>query len=121
MKHILFTLRQCNAKLIDDEDYVNETLRLACDVAGATFLKSTSHKFEPQGTTAVALLSESHISFHSWPEDGYAVCDVFTCSDGVKAEDAVLFMQKRFESPSMTLKKTVQRYEGNTNECDTVT
>ena len=38
-------------------------------------------KFEPYGVTAVCLLSESHISIHSWPEKGEAAVDIFTCGD----------------------------------------
>jgi S-adenosylmethionine/arginine decarboxylase-like enzyme len=38
----------------------------------ATVLALTVHRFEPQGVTAIALLAESHLSIHTWPEHGYA-------------------------------------------------
>ena len=46
-----------------------------------TLLDISAHKFQPQGVTIVALLSESHISIHTWPENGSAALDVFTCGD----------------------------------------
>ena len=46
------------------------------------------HRFEPQGVTGLALLAESHISIHTWPESGYAAVDVFTCGDHTMPENA---------------------------------
>ena len=46
-------------------------------------LKIETHKFEPQGVTGFALLAESHLSIHTWPEKGVAVCDIFTCGDQI--------------------------------------
>ena len=48
--------------------------------AGLTVLGRASHDFEPQGATALLLLSESHLTAHSWPEEGYVAVDLFTCS-----------------------------------------
>jgi S-adenosylmethionine decarboxylase len=38
--------------------------------------------------TGLALLAESHISIHTWPESGYAAVDVFTCGDHTMPERA---------------------------------
>ena len=81
MKHLLFTLRECPFNTLNDECLIREHLKIAAQQSLSTLLDITSHKFEPQGVTAVALLSESHISIHTWPEKGIAVCDIFTCSD----------------------------------------
>ena len=45
-----------------------------------------SNKFEPQGVTAIALLAESHISIHTWPESNYSAVDIFTCGQNMKPE-----------------------------------
>jgi S-adenosylmethionine decarboxylase len=50
-------------------------------LSGATVLQTIFQKFDPQGVTVLCLLSESHISIHTWPEDGKAACDVYTCGD----------------------------------------
>ena len=60
---------------------IREHLKVAAQQSLSTLLDITSHKFEPQGVTAVALLAESHISIHTWPEKGIAVCDIFTCGE----------------------------------------
>ena len=47
--------------------------------AKVELLKISSHKFEPQGFTSVALLAESHMSFHTFPEREVVSFDFFTC------------------------------------------
>lgn len=82
MKHILFTLYDCDENLLDDRMFIEQLLFKVATECKATFLNTISHKFEPQGVTAVTLLAESHISIHTWPEKKVAVCDIFTCGEG---------------------------------------
>ncbi len=57
-------------------------LRRAADAGGAQTLFCHTHAFgTDQGVTGVALLAESHITVHTWPERGYAAFDVFMCGD----------------------------------------
>lgn len=44
-------------------------------------LKTGFHKFKPQGLTGFFLLAESHLSFHTWPEENHIAIDLFTCGD----------------------------------------
>lgn len=71
----------CPAGLLDDLERIQRVLAEAAQRAGSTLLSQTAHRFEPQGVTALALLAESHISIHTWPELGYAAADVFTCGE----------------------------------------
>ncbi|WP_202526113.1 adenosylmethionine decarboxylase [Sneathiella litorea] len=64
---------------LNDADLIETTLRRAIDVAGATLLHFHIHAFEPDGLSGVAVLAESHISFHSWPERDYMALDIFMC------------------------------------------
>ncbi|GAA5093614.1 adenosylmethionine decarboxylase [Nocardia iowensis] len=73
------TVDMWDATLLNDATLVSRTLRRAATACGATVLDVFLHRFEPQGLTAVALLAESHISMHAWPERGYAAWDIFTC------------------------------------------
>jgi len=77
-KHLIVDAWFEGSDQIDDEN-VEKTLRDAAEVAGFTILGSKSHKFEPQGVTSFVLLSESHISIHTWPEHKYASLDIFSC------------------------------------------
>ena len=70
------------AKNLDNLELVEQTLRQAVKVAGATLLHISLHHFEPNGgISGVAVLAESHISIHTWPERSYAALDVFMCGD----------------------------------------
>lgn len=86
--HCILELYDCPYDLLDDKEFICQTLSRAAEESGSTLLSLTIHKFEPQGVTALGLLAESHISIHTWPEKGYAAADVFTCGihcDPVKA------------------------------------
>jgi S-adenosylmethionine decarboxylase len=68
------------ARRLDDLRHIQDTLKKCVEVAGATLLHIHLHHFTPNGgVSGVAVLAESHISIHSWPEAGYAALDVFMC------------------------------------------
>ena len=67
------------AQGLDDIDLIEATLRRAVDAARATLLHIHVHHFQPNGVSGVAVLAESHISIHTWPDTGYAAVDVFMC------------------------------------------
>ena len=79
--HYLLNLFGCSFSLLDDERYLIDLLENAAVASGATVVQTISKKFEPQGVTVICLLSESHISIHTWPEEGKAAVDVYTCGD----------------------------------------
>ena len=87
-KHCILELYDCDSQKLDDEAFLRDTITSAAKQAGATLLQLISHRFEPQGVTGLALLAESHISIHTWPESGYAAVDVFTCGDHTMPERA---------------------------------
>ena len=64
---------------LDDPNRIDAALREAVFASDATLLGLHLHRFTPQGITGVALLAESHITVHTWPEHGYAAFDVFMC------------------------------------------
>lgn len=66
---------------LDEEDRIQQAFRDCVDECGATLLHIHTHKFSPQGVSGVAVLAESHISVHTWPEIGYGAFDVFMCGD----------------------------------------
>ena len=70
------------AERIDDPTHVEHTLVEAAEAAGATLLQVHTHHFESSGgVSCVILLTNSHISVHTWPERGYAAFDMFMCGD----------------------------------------
>ena len=79
--HYLLNLFGCSFSLLDDERYLIDLLENSAVASGATVVQTISKKFDPQGVTVICLLSESHISIHTWPEEGKAAVDVYTCGD----------------------------------------
>ena len=68
------------AERLDDMAFIESVLRDCVDASGATLLHIHLHHFtENNGVSGIAVLAESHISIHSWPEHGYAAMDVFMC------------------------------------------
>ena len=87
-----------DADRLDDIDHIEEALRRAVEVSRATLLHIHLHPFEPNGVSGVAVLAESHISIHTWPENGYAALDVFMCGDA--DPDACIPVLREAFSPS---------------------
>ena len=97
--HLIVDLH--GARGLDDIDLIEATLRRCVDAAQATLLHIHLHHFQPNGVSGVAVLAESHISIHTWPDAGYAALDVFMC--GKASPDACIpvlreaFKAKRVE------------------------
>ena len=87
-RHCILELYQCDNAKLNDEAFVRTTITSSAKIAGATLINLVTHSFKPQGVTGLALLAESHISIHTWPEIGYAAIDVFTCGDHTMPEKA---------------------------------
>jgi S-adenosylmethionine decarboxylase len=77
--HVLVSLYGITFKLLNDIDAIKDAFERAVDTCGATVLNRFSHQFHPQGVTVVYALAESHISIHTFPENGCCAIDVYTC------------------------------------------
>ncbi|NIP18488.1 MAG: adenosylmethionine decarboxylase, partial [Xanthomonadales bacterium] len=82
---------------LDDEDRIRDAFHDCIDACGATLLHIHTHKFSPQGVSGVAVLAESHISVHTWPEIGYGAFDVFMCGDA-QPWKAVEVLRRAFDA-----------------------
>lgn len=82
--HLIADLDGCHR--LDDAVHVEEVLRMAASAAKAQVVGVHLHHFgEAMGLTAVAMLAESHISIHTWPETGVAAVDLFVCGENADA------------------------------------
>tara|TARA_A100001388_G_scaffold226123_1_gene177259 strand:+ start:143 stop:577 length:435 start_codon:yes stop_codon:yes gene_type:complete len=97
-KHLLLELYKCDLEKLNDESFLRCTLNKAAKLAKATVLNMISNKFEPQGVTAIALLAESHISIHTWPESYYSAVDIFTCGQNMFPERASKYLIDTLEA-----------------------
>lgn len=81
-RHLLLEVYDVKYNLLNDETALQETMVHGIERAKMTILNIFSHCFSPQGCTIVIALSESHISCHTWPENGCIAIDVYTCGEG---------------------------------------
>ncbi len=88
-RHLLVEFSGCPPERIATVERLRPVMVDAVERCGATALSWAFHQFEPVGATGVVLLAESHLAFHSWPEDGYLAMDVFTCGDAMDPRVAV--------------------------------
>jgi len=96
--HFLIELRSVD-KILLDNLYKIETIFLeSLNNSGATYINHFFHKFSPQGVSGVVVIAESHLSIHTWPEDGYAALDVFTCGDKSIGDKVVQNLVKSFNT-----------------------
>ncbi len=102
-KHCMLELYDCNSSKLNDELFIRTSLEAASKSARATLLNMITHRFQPQGVTGLALLAESHISIHTWPESRYAAIDIFTCGKETMPEKASEFFVKKFDAKSHKL------------------
>ena len=86
-----------DAERLDDLEHIDRTLRDCVDAAGATLLHIHLHHFTPNhGVSGVAVLAESHISIHTWPERGFAALDVFMCGSA-RPEACIDVLKQAFQ------------------------
>tara|TARA_Y100001968_G_scaffold218050_1_gene200710 strand:- start:559 stop:1041 length:483 start_codon:yes stop_codon:yes gene_type:complete len=107
-KHCILELYQCDKGKLNDEAFIRTTITSSAKIAGATLINLVTHSFKPQGVTGLALLAESHISIHTWPEIGYAAIDVFTCGDHTMPEKACKSLSKDFLAKDYSFKNIVR-------------
>jgi S-adenosylmethionine decarboxylase len=92
--HLIVDLH--GAKGLDDIDLIEATLRRCVAAARATLLHIHVHHFQPNGVSGVAVLAESHISIHTWPDAGYAALDVFMCGQAMP-DACIPVLQEAFD------------------------
>ena len=78
-QHSLFDYLDCPSERLRDTEAIRRALREAVLAAGGTIVTDAFHTFSPYGVSGVVVISQSHVTIHTWPEHGYAAVDVFSC------------------------------------------
>ncbi|ABZ82834.1 s-adenosylmethionine decarboxylase proenzyme (adometdc)(samdc) [Heliomicrobium modesticaldum Ice1] len=110
-RHVTVDTWGVDFEKLNDARFLEEQMIEAARAAGATVLSSQKQQFEPQGATVLVLLSESHISIHTYPEKGFAALDCYTCGETVDPEVAISHMIKVLV-PKKTSVKLLKRGDG---------
>jgi S-adenosylmethionine decarboxylase len=96
------------AERLDDLAHVEATLRDAVTAAKATLLHIHLHHFTPnQGISGVAVLAESHISIHTWPERSYAALDIFMCGDA-EPQATIAVLREAFKPERLAVEEILR-------------
>ena len=80
---------------------IEKALRESVKACKATLLEVKIRTFVPQGVSGFAMIAESHISIHTWPENKYAAIDIFTCGTRVDPYKALPVFKKYFKPKNM--------------------
>lgn len=97
-RHILLELLGCNPEALNDMEGLEEVFVAAARESNATVLKTTFHQFNPHGISGVVIISESHLTVHTWPEHGYAAVDIFSCGDRMDMARATEFLTDKLSA-----------------------
>src|SRR5215470_2593341 len=79
-QHTLLEFYNCDASLLKRARKVKTLLCDAVRQGGGTIVKAVFHNFSPYGVSGVVVITESHVTIHTWPEHAYAAVDIFSCS-----------------------------------------
>ncbi|APM38980.1 adenosylmethionine decarboxylase [Clostridium kluyveri] len=101
-RHILAEIYGCDGEILNNKDFIEKIMVDSALKAGAEVREVAFHRFSPQGISGVVIISESHLTIHTWPELGYAAVDVFTCGDRINPWDACNYMTEKFNAKNMT-------------------
>ncbi len=89
--HLLVEIQGAEPSALDDAERIEKLLIEAAIRAGARVVQAAFHRFQPEGVTGFLLLEESHLSIHTWPAQGYAAVDFYTCG-GADPQRAMAFL-----------------------------
>lgn len=106
--HLMLEFFDCDTGKIDSLPFLRQAIKAAINTAGLTNLGSRFHQFQPHGVTGFTLLSQSHISFHTWPEYGYIVLDIFTCGPEEQAQQVADILLARL-GPCQVRRQVVRK------------
>lgn len=92
-RHVTMDLREVSFELLNDAEFLRSAMVEAASRCGATVVGENFIQFSPQGVTGVLVLSESHLSIHTYPEEGFAAIDCYTCGTTVDPEVACDYLK----------------------------
>jgi spermidine synthase/S-adenosylmethionine decarboxylase proenzyme len=108
--HLIVEGYRAPPELLDDPAAIERAIHQAVRAGGARLLEVYLHKFEPHGITATALLAESHINIHTWPERQYFAADLFFCGAG-NPEQAVAVLGRALKTHDMHVQSIERTFD----------
>jgi len=107
-RHVAVDTWGGNIDLLNSAELLQSHMVEAAEACGATVLSVQAKQFEPQGATVLVLLSESHISIHTYPEKGFAAIDCYTCGETVDPQAAIDYLVSVLKPEKTYAKKLIR-------------
>ncbi|GIO66124.1 adenosylmethionine decarboxylase [Paenibacillus sp. FSL M7-1455] len=107
-RHVAVDTWGVDFDMLNDAEFLQAQLVEAAETCGATVMSVQSKQFEPQGATVLVLLSESHLSIHTYPERGFAAIDCYTCGETVDPQLAIDYLVSVLKPEKTYAKKLVR-------------
>jgi len=110
-KHYFGELYGCPKKLLSDETFLYKLINDAVKISNSTLLDIKYWKVygDRGGISIIAIVLESHISLHTWPNQGFATLDVYTCGEHTDPEKAFDYIVKNLKPKKFTKKFSDRR------------
>ncbi|WP_340018338.1 adenosylmethionine decarboxylase [Paenibacillus sp. FSL H3-0457] len=107
-RHVAVDTWGVDFNLLNNAAYLEAQMVEAAEACGATVMSVQSKQFDPQGATVLVLLSESHLSIHTYPERGFAAIDCYTCGETVDPQLAIDYLVSVLKPEKTYAKKLVR-------------
>ncbi len=107
-KHMLAQFYECDQEALNNTKRLSQVMREATFASGAHLLDSVEHTFTPSGFSMILLLSESHGSIHTYPDQGACFVDFFTCGHHCSPPQFIEILEK-YLRPKRTEKQLIER------------
>ncbi|WP_152391695.1 adenosylmethionine decarboxylase [Paenibacillus guangzhouensis] len=107
-RHVAVDTWGVDFELLNNAEFLQAQMVEAAEASGATVLSVQAKQFEPQGATVLVMLSESHLSIHTYPERGFAAIDCYTCGETVDPQVAIDYLVSVLKPDKTYAKKLVR-------------
>lgn len=107
-RHVAVDAWGVDYEVLNNAGLLEAHLVEAAEACGATILSIQSRQFEPQGATVLVMLSESHLSIHTYPERGFAAIDCYTCGEWVDPQLAIDYLVSVLNPEKTYAKKLIR-------------
>ena len=104
-RHAIANIYNCKIDDMDNVEKIKEIIMEAANETKLHIVDSIFHKFSPIGISGVLILSESHLTIHTWPEYNFIAIDVFTCGTSFNPERTCEIIAKKFKSDTYDIKE----------------
>jgi S-adenosylmethionine decarboxylase len=106
-RHLIAEFYRCEPTFLDDVAGIRQLMLDTAGIIGATVMGHSFHPFTPQGVSGTVVISESHLSVHTWPEYGYVAVDIYTCG-GLDPRPGFEYLRERLGAESSRVQEILR-------------